>query len=266
MIYTGKTEQKAAEHLSPDAAGNDRGGERPAGLKDSVRANCERWLERIEHLPDVDGRHTMPDLYSVYKELCAVKHECKTDARKNHKNAARLTDELAGMKSRLNSMSGMIADLTERAAEKESKTKKEFFVPILELHERLQRIAGRPAGVSPDGKQRKGRGAGFVISLLRRFGFKDSGAEKQASLQRMQEAVAIVLAHFDAFLYSRGIERIVSEGQQFDAGRMRASGTAVSGEVPEGIVLKEVSPGYRLDGTVIKYAAVIVSKRKKDDE
>lgn len=68
------------------------------------------------------------------------------------------------------------------------------------------------------------------------------------------EGVRCVLKEFKSVLENNGIEEIKTEGEKFDHNEMEA----LDGEGE--MVDKEVMPGYKLNGKIIKIAKVIVKK------
>jgi molecular chaperone GrpE len=71
------------------------------------------------------------------------------------------------------------------------------------------------------------------------------------------EGVSLSIDHFLSALKEEGVEKIETIGQNFDPNLMEAVSTA-DGE--EGKVVEEVKPGYKLSGSVLRPAQVIVGK------
>ncbi|WP_010582035.1 nucleotide exchange factor GrpE [Schlesneria paludicola] len=70
----------------------------------------------------------------------------------------------------------------------------------------------------------------------------------------------LVLGRLRRVLNEHGIERIETEGQAFDADTMYAIGTAVTTDYPSGHVAEQLSPAYRWQGRIVRFADVRVTK------
>jgi molecular chaperone GrpE len=62
------------------------------------------------------------------------------------------------------------------------------------------------------------------------------------------------------FLRDAGVEEIEAEGAAFDPNLHEALAGRTDGEVPEGVVLKQLRRGYRLGDRLLRPAGVVVSK------
>ena len=60
-----------------------------------------------------------------------------------------------------------------------------------------------------------------------------------------------------------GLEAIPTHNQYFDDRRHEACGAADRPDLPEGWVVEEILPGYRLGGRVVRPARVVVNRRKE---
>jgi molecular chaperone GrpE (heat shock protein) len=74
------------------------------------------------------------------------------------------------------------------------------------------------------------------------------------------EGLNLVLARLRRVMNERGIERIDVEEAEFDANTMHAIGTVESAECPSGHVVEQLSPTYRWQGQVLRFAEVWVAK------
>jgi len=66
---------------------------------------------------------------------------------------------------------------------------------------------------------------------------------------------------FDGFLAGVGVLRIKCVGEQFDP-HLHEAIESVASDEPEGIIVKEAQPGYRIGEAILRHARVIVSKGK----
>ena len=74
------------------------------------------------------------------------------------------------------------------------------------------------------------------------------------------EGLNLLLARLARSMKEQQIERIDAEGQPFDANTMNAIGTVESEEYPSGHVAEQLSPCYRWQGQLLRYAEVRVAK------
>jgi molecular chaperone GrpE (heat shock protein) len=74
------------------------------------------------------------------------------------------------------------------------------------------------------------------------------------------EGLNLVLARLRRAMCEHAIERLEVEGQPFDATTMHAIGTVASTECPSGHVLEQLSPAYRWQSRLLRFADVRVAK------
>jgi molecular chaperone GrpE (heat shock protein) len=58
----------------------------------------------------------------------------------------------------------------------------------------------------------------------------------------------------------RDIDRLDTEGSEFDANTMRAIGAVESVDCPSGHVVEQLAPAYRWQGRLLRFADVRVAK------
>jgi molecular chaperone GrpE len=83
------------------------------------------------------------------------------------------------------------------------------------------------------------------------------------SLERGKEieGVSAILKQFEDVLKRFGVERIETEGAQFDPALHNAL-SSVPSDLPEGRILEEVSSGFVFGGELLRPASVIVAKKR----
>lgn len=91
-------------------------------------------------------------------------------------------------------------------------------------------------------------------------------AVQNPDVNKLIEGVRIVHDALLKMLIDHQIERIDSEGKPFDPTQHQAITQQVSAEHPEGTVIKEVQPGYKLRDRVLRPAGVIVSVAPKEEQ
>ncbi|MFH1010233.1 MAG: nucleotide exchange factor GrpE [bacterium] len=86
-----------------------------------------------------------------------------------------------------------------------------------------------------------------------------SNSEKQDT-ESLREAALLIGDKMSRLLASLGIERIEAEGKPFCHDEHEAILTMESAEHAPNTVISVVQPGYKMNGKVIRYAQVVVSK------
>jgi molecular chaperone GrpE len=85
---------------------------------------------------------------------------------------------------------------------------------------------------------------------------------KGQSVEQFAQGVTQIQAKFWSTLEKRGLERLVTVGTPFNPEEHDAMMRLPSDEYDEGIVVQEISPGYRLGGKILRHARVVVSQGK----
>jgi molecular chaperone GrpE len=113
-----------------------------------------------------------------------------------------------------------------------------------------------------DDAQRRGRESSIkellpVFDNLERAALS---AESASDAKAVADGVRIVLKQFLDTLEKMGIKRITAVGQPFDPARHEAIQQMESKDVPAGVVLAEVQPGYMIGDLLLRPAMVVVSR------
>jgi molecular chaperone GrpE len=92
-------------------------------------------------------------------------------------------------------------------------------------------------------------------------------AGQRSAHEPVQEHPAIaglnmVLARLQRMMREQAIERLDVEGQPFDAETMHAIGTVATTACPAGYVAEQLSPAYRWQGKLLRFADVRVAESK----
>jgi molecular chaperone GrpE len=74
------------------------------------------------------------------------------------------------------------------------------------------------------------------------------------------EGLSLVSSRLRRDLHELGIERIDVQGRPFDAEMMHAIGTVASSGIPAGYIAEQLTPAYRWQGRIIRYADVRVAQ------
>ncbi|MEW5875435.1 MAG: nucleotide exchange factor GrpE [Candidatus Zixiibacteriota bacterium] len=89
---------------------------------------------------------------------------------------------------------------------------------------------------------------------------------KGESMEDFARGVALIRDQLSKALAKRGLEKMDSVGQPFDPNAHDALLRMPSAEHAEGIVIQEVTPGYRLGDKILRHAKVIVSQGAPPEE
>ncbi len=87
-------------------------------------------------------------------------------------------------------------------------------------------------------------------------------AQAPADMHPALDGLNMVLARLRRMMHEQGIERLDVQGQAFDADTMHAIGTVASTACPPGSVAEQLSPAYRWQGRLLRFADVRVAERQ----
>lgn len=86
--------------------------------------------------------------------------------------------------------------------------------------------------------------------------------EKSNNIESIQIGLNMIFDKFSNIFSDIGIEKIKTIGEKFDYNLHNAIEYKSSNDVEEGIIISEISPGYKLNDYVIAPSNVIVSSGK----
>lgn len=90
-------------------------------------------------------------------------------------------------------------------------------------------------------------------------------AQQSGDLNSVVEGVTMVLRFFEDAMQRLGVERIKSLGEGFDPGLHEAV-QQIESDQPAGTVVTEMTPGYRLQGKLLRPAMVAVARPRAGSE
>jgi molecular chaperone GrpE len=99
-----------------------------------------------------------------------------------------------------------------------------------------------------------------LIPILDNFELGMQAAKAGGSQSAVQDGMMMVFKQLQEFLASCGVETIDATGQHFDPNVHEAIAQEQNGEIPEGVVIRQLRKGYRLKDRLIRPANVVVSK------
>jgi len=105
-----------------------------------------------------------------------------------------------------------------------------------------------------------------LIDVLENLERGIENAKKSENKDKLIEGMELVYKQFKSVLEKNGIVPIKSLGEKFDHYRHEAMMQTLTDEYDEDTILEEYTRGYLLNGKVIRYSKVRVSKRKESNE
>lgn len=224
--------------------------ESESSFRERITALVDDWLEWAEQQekhpcePEPEEEEKgCPDLLSLYTELSATRHAVSSGLRRVYGGIKDLGGRLEGLDERLR-RAGTTSD--QRPVSPDSTgdfSSSRLPLALAELYTRMERMRARLT--TPP------RGGLLTGDWKRQWG-------------SLHEGMDILSSHFRDLLAEAGVSRIQSEGKAFDPSCMMAVATKEHDDLPDGTVVEEVTPGYRHDERVVKYAEVTVVRNRRE--
>lgn len=209
--------------------------------KARMEADFRRWLSSLPDEPPADEQcEPMPDLRSFYEELAALRLHTGKTAKRTH-------ETLSGFGATLERFQGAVdalrADLGSRVGVEEP-AGPSVITGLLDMLDRMDRLRER-------------------LDDRPRPGLLSAGRVWPAYVDSFAEGFGLAVERLEDLVGSLGIERIETHGVMFDPALMSAVGVDRESDAPDGTVVEEITPGYRRNDTVVRYAEVRVARRER---
>jgi molecular chaperone GrpE len=104
-----------------------------------------------------------------------------------------------------------------------------------------------------------------LLPILDNFDRALDAARATHEARSVVEGVALIQRELLKALERTGLTRYTALGQRFDPNRHEAQGRVVSAEEAPGTVVAELTPGYLLNGRVLRAAQVMVAAAPDED-
>ena len=101
-----------------------------------------------------------------------------------------------------------------------------------------------------------------ILPIVDDFDRAVEAVKATKDIDSLLKGVQIIRAEIDKVLKDDGVERVESLGQPFDPHVHEAMMMVETDDHPDGTVIEELQPGYRLNGRLLRPAKVKVSKKK----
>jgi len=99
-----------------------------------------------------------------------------------------------------------------------------------------------------------------ILEVLDNFERALKAASESTDFSALREGTGLIYQNLLEILKKEGLEPIEALGRQFDPGLHEAVMQIESDEYPEGVIAGETTRGYKLNGKVIRFSKVVVSK------
>ena len=103
-----------------------------------ILKNVHLWLDECDEDFSIEQTEDSPDLYSFFEQLCAMRSEYRKGAKKNVESAAFIKENLNAFEESINKMNTLLQ--ANELPKVDLQFKREFYLPVVELFERLLRI------------------------------------------------------------------------------------------------------------------------------
>lgn len=214
------------------------------GWKKPIEENFRLWLQQLETRDDIsEPADDGPDLYSFFEELCILRSEVRTNSRRSHEAFVHLGEALTEFERMMQTLKIEMADERQIRKAEDVASKKEFFLPFVELLSRFNRIQDKLSRLP----------GGGLFTARRRW---------NAAWSALQEGVGILREHFEQLLKKEGITAMDTLGKPFDPSLMKAVDIVQTDEVESNTVIEEMGAGYLYKNRVLKFAEVKIAVNK----
>ncbi len=209
-----------------------------ASWKNRLRSNFEYWLENhadSQELSEPEDINKEIDIYSLYKEICAIRAEYRKVSKKNIDTSSYMEEVLKDLKV---SIDRLLLNTNKKETNAE-----ELLTPLVDIDTRLMRLRDRlkekPAGRGPF-----------------------SGKKWEEAWDSLFEAATLISEHMNEYLLKNGISYIRTKGKKFDPNTMSAVASVKGGSDEHNTVAEEISPGCCYNGKLVRLAKVKVKQGK----
>ena len=230
--------------------------------KDEIAENCRLWIENLKDLPAVSVTEEEPDLYSFYEQLCVLRSEFRKNSRRSHETFSRFGDHLQEFQAVLDVLAQRLETLAKEQDSTEFLARQGLLVQMVELFERLRWFGKKLEETRATPRHATEVSMPVFWKRTKRF-FTGTQKAPGGITDSFGEGFSLTLAHFEEFLSSEGVSRIMAAGTTFDPTVMIAVGTVETDDCPPNTVFEEISGGYLYGKHVLKLAKVTVTKRKE---
>ncbi|MCD6292763.1 MAG: nucleotide exchange factor GrpE [Deltaproteobacteria bacterium] len=214
--------------------------------KRKIEENFQIWLARlpVENNSDEGTPTGDTDLYSFYRELCALRHEFRKSIHRNHDSTTHFAEKLEDFAAIMAQINQRLEQQKNDRNQVELQNQRQMFLPLVDIYERFLRLQEHLQ--SPLKKSFWQRRQQFT--------------ELQNERDKLKKGFSILEQHFLALLEKEGIQRQICRGHKFDPSTMTAVEVVNIPEIAANEVVEEISTGYSYHNQTLKLAEVIVNR------
>jgi len=205
----------------------------------------EKFSRYLDDTPNDEGKDQSAQvgLYQLFTELAALKTEVKIESRQ----IKTAIEEYQGLTAVLQNTNKQLGEelqaYRQRETSRQEKIERPFLLELLDMRDRLA------AGVAQTGSYQPG----WLAKL-------DGNALEH--VRSLQTGMDISIRRIDSLLARHKVKPILAVGNILDPHTMQVTETEQRSLIDEGVVLAESRKGYLREGTVLRFAEVIVNKRE----
>lgn len=215
--------------------------------REALRVRCHAAISRLPaqpadfSAPPAREAPEPPSLYRFYEELAVLRSESRQGNRRTIDAFQRFSDALTALQSD----NGKLRELLQKLREEKSGIARNVALALIDIADRLDRL-----------------GEAATEPITTKKGWFSSPAP-HPRWETQQTAVEILRIHFRRILTEAGIERIPSQGEDFDPIWMKA---LEIDDLPPGSpgspmkVAEEILPGYRIGSQCLRPAEVRLTR------
>ncbi len=223
--------------------------------KDKVQADNSEKAEPAETEPAVDAIPEEAEIIQIVDD-----DDAPTPAVEAPKPAPRRTEpdfpkealeQIRALKAQLERKDSQIEQVMEAYRSTKAETEK--------LRERIEKTERRRF------EQSKGDFIARFVEVLDNLDRAIDSIEESFDADSVLQGIMLVRSRLVQLLKTEGLEKIFVRGQQFDPMHSEAAEMEdVSDETQDGVVIKELQPGYMLKGSLLRPSRVVVGRFEGD--
>ena len=104
------------------------------------------------------------------------------------------------------------------------------------------------------------------LSVVDYLGMAQAAAEQSDNLAALKQGMTMIIGEFDKALDELGVKKMNTAGAKFDPELHDAVGYEHSDTIPEGVIIREWTGGFKMGEKLLRPARVLVSSGKAPEE
>ena len=215
--------------------------DRPGPPHEPLDALLAREIAAAGQTPDFDPELPAVDLRTLLGEMAALKSEVRAETRAAREMRDALRGEAAGLRADLDRAAAREADLRDRLDQAARDSRRHAARALFDIADRLE-AAVRSARTP-----------------VRRQWFRPT----DSALPALVDGLELTLRRVHEHLGELSVRRIEIRDCTFDPQYMQAVRAVCRPDIDDGVLVEEITAGYRDDDSVLRAAEVIVNQRQE---